>query len=197
MEGKYGKTAQLWMGYVLAVERLHVLHYAINTNNFDLRLSIWDEAIQGCFSMNKVNYARFATYYVIQMKNLDHTHPGAREELDRNGMSVCRNTLNIRQSIDGAGESTFMKDAKIAGGIKNYSIQDSTYEKWVLSRAGQAEYRAELFQLARMSPHYQEPRKCLRSSEISKSEKAVQKLIQVLQDTFLSPFSDDLEKEKL
>ena len=114
MKGNYGKTPQYWMGYVIDVERLHLLHYAINTNNIDLRISKWDEAVEGCFSMNKITYARLGTYYVMQMKNLDHTHPGAREELERNGMSVCRNKLNIRQSIDGAGESTFMKDAKSA-----------------------------------------------------------------------------------
>ena len=43
-------------------------------------------------------------------------------------MSVCRNYLNIWESINFAEKSTFMKDAKIAGGIKNYSTQDSIYE---------------------------------------------------------------------
>ena len=107
MEGIYGKTAQFWMRYLNSVERMHILHYAINTNNFDLRMSMWEEAIQGCFSMNKVNYARFGTYYVMQMKNFDHTQPGVRDELKRNGMSVCYNYMTMRQSIDGARESTF------------------------------------------------------------------------------------------
>ena len=84
---------------------------------------------------------------MMQLHNLDQTYPGAREELERNGMTVCRNNLNIRQSIDGAGESTFMKDAKIAGGIKNFANQNSTYNKWVLSRSGQAEYRSELLSI--------------------------------------------------
>ena len=57
---------------------------------------------------------------------------------------VCHNDLNIRQSIDGAGESTFMKDVKLASGIQNYSIQDSTDEKmraqW--SRAGRISIRS-------------------------------------------------------
>ena len=78
LKGEYGKTPHFWMGYVKAVERLHILHYAINTNNFNLRLRMWDEAIQGCFSMNKVNYARFGTYYVMQLQNLDQMHPGAK-----------------------------------------------------------------------------------------------------------------------
>lgn len=54
------------------------------------------------------------------MWGFNKTHPGTREELDRNGMSVCQNNLNIRQSIDGVRKSTLMKDLKIVGGIKNY-----------------------------------------------------------------------------
>ena len=162
LQGEFGKTPQFWMMYVRAFERMLSLHYAIKTNNFDLRLKIWDEALGGCFSMNKQNYARLGTYFVMQLQNLDQTHPGASEELRRNGMTVCRNNLNIRQSIDGAGESTFMKDAKIAGGIKNFANQNSTYDKWVLSRAGQAEYRSELMNILGMNKDTQEPRKCLR-----------------------------------
>jgi hypothetical protein len=37
------------------------------------------------------------------------------EELQDKGFSVCRNSLDIRQSIDGAGEQTFMKNSKTTG----------------------------------------------------------------------------------
>ena len=49
-----------------------------------------------------------------------NTHPGAKEELEEKGLSVCRNNLNVRQSIVGASEQTFMKSAKTMGGIKNF-----------------------------------------------------------------------------
>lgn len=55
-------------------------------------------------------------------------------------MSVCRNNLNIRQSTDGAGESTFMKDAMIASGIKNCSVQDLTYK----NRCSVEQYRQNI-----------------------------------------------------
>ena len=48
----------------------------------------------------------------MQIENMKNTHPGAKEELEEKGLSVCRNSLNVRQSIDGAGEQTFMKSAK-------------------------------------------------------------------------------------
>ena len=41
-----------------------------------------------------------------------------------------------------------MKNAKTIGGIKDFSTQESTYEKWVLNRSAQAEYVSELLQQA-------------------------------------------------
>ena len=69
----------------------------------------------------------------MQLENMENTHPGAKEELEEKGLSVCWNSFNVRQSVDGAGEQAFMKSAKSTGGIKSIIIHDSTYEKWVLT----------------------------------------------------------------
>ena len=122
-QGNYGKTAQFWMNYVEMVNTLHKLHFSVNINDFALRLHCWEELVSLCFATNKQNYARYGSYYCLQLRNLDLTHPGAREELEENGLSVCRNQLNIRQSIDGAGEQTFMKSSKTAG---TYNIYDTS-----------------------------------------------------------------------
>ena len=55
-------------------------------------------------------------------------------------MSAYQNNLNIRNSRDCIGESTFMSDPTIAGGIKNYTNKDSINEKWMLPRAGQKKH---------------------------------------------------------
>ena len=115
LQGHRGKTAQFWMSYLNLIERLHELHFSVNTNDFQLRLHCWRELISFCFSTNKQNYARYGAYYCLQSEHLDTTHPGALEELEDKGLSVCRNDLNIRQSIDGAGEQTFMKSSKTTG----------------------------------------------------------------------------------
>ena len=52
--------------------------------------------------------------------------------------TVWRMILNVRQSIDGPCEQTFMNSSKTAGGIKNFMKQDSTSEKWVLTSPFQA-----------------------------------------------------------
>ena len=69
--GKYSKTPQFWMSYQSAVDQLHKLHYTININDFYLHATLWENAIADCFSMNKQNYARYGTYYVLQLLNID------------------------------------------------------------------------------------------------------------------------------
>ena len=120
------------MLYQYMVDLLHQLHYVINANNYDLRKLIREEMLPLSFSMNKQNYARCGTYY-MQLAYLKLTHPGDRQEIEGIRVSVCRNTMNICQSIDATGNS------KNSGGIKDVVTQDCPYEKWVLSRPGTAE----------------------------------------------------------
>ena len=96
--GEFGLTPQYWMMYHDAVERQHKLHYSVNTNDYNLRLRCWENSLPYFFSMNKQNYARYGTFYCRQLRHLDETPPGAKEELLSKRLSVCRNDLNIGQS---------------------------------------------------------------------------------------------------
>ena len=83
------------------------------------------------------------------------------------------------------------------GGIKNFATQDSTYEKWVLSRPGQAEYVAALKQVTGMDKSSQNLRKCLRSAETNKYKIYVQTVKDILIEEFINPFSNEMDKTKL
>ena len=131
------------------------------------------------------------------MDNIDETHPGAKEELEIKGLSVCRNTYNIGQSIDGAGEQTFMHNAKTTGGIKNFATQTNTYEKWVLSQPFAAQSVNGLRNDIGLDKTTNNPRKCLGEVEINKSEERVQKITYILENQFINPFSTNLERDKL
>ena len=130
LSGAKGQTGRYWMFYLRMTSLLHAFHYSINVNDFYLRLNCWKRMVSLCFPTNKRNYAR--AYYVQMLENLPDTHPGAIEELTEKGISVRRNTTGIGQSIDGAGEQTFMRSAKTSGGIETFTTQDKTYDKWVL-----------------------------------------------------------------
>ena len=86
------------------------------------------------------NYARYESFYVKMLENIDATHPDGHNEIEKEGIAVRRNSYSISQSIDAAREHIFMKCAKTGGGIKNFVVQDNTYEKWVVSTSQQANF---------------------------------------------------------
>ena len=111
LNGEFGKTAQYWATYMKMVDHLHMLHYAVNTNNCDLRIIIWKELLPLFFATNRIHYARYGTYYIQSLGHIESTHPGAREEIEDVGLSIRRNKLGIGQSIDLAGEQSFREHA--------------------------------------------------------------------------------------
>lgn len=108
-------TPQFWVRYMDLVDRQQKLHFAINNNDFDLRLLMWEKYLPLSFATNRVHYSRYGTYYMESMKCLEHTHPGAKEEIETVGLSVRRNELGIGQAVDLAGEQSYMRKAKTAG----------------------------------------------------------------------------------
>ena len=76
------------MTYVGLVDLLCKFHYAIPRNNFHLRLAVWEEMLPFCFVFNNAHYAHYGTYYMNQMKRLEETHTGARNEREEYGLSV-------------------------------------------------------------------------------------------------------------
>ena len=113
------------------------------------------------------------------------------------GLSVSRNQFNFRQSIDGAGEQTFMQSSKTTGGVKSFVHQQNTYEKWVLNRRFQAKMVQSMLSLADIDEIFSSPRKCLRDHEIRKSEDRVRRIAIVLKEDFVNPFSDLANKQNL
>ena len=82
LNGELGKTPQFWLKYMEMVSKLHLFHFAINTNNYSLKVASWDYFLPLCFTANKIHYARYGTFYIQQLKNLDSTHPEAVQEIE-------------------------------------------------------------------------------------------------------------------
>ena len=84
-----------------------------------MRLFHWEYFLPFYFVLYKVNYARYGTYCISQLKSLESTHLGLREMLERQGLSVQTQDENpLRKAVDQRGEQTINRDARTAGGIK-------------------------------------------------------------------------------
>ena len=85
---------------------------------------------------------------------------------------------------------------KLIGGITSFASSKIAVAKWCLNRADLAKNTSALKQLAGIEK-ITESNKSLRPSQISPSEKKVQKVMEVLSDEYIDPFSTGLDKIKL
>ena len=82
-----------------------------NLYNFPLKLMVWEKFLPLCYATNKVHYARYGTYYIQHLRQLEKSHPVPLHEI-RSFMSIRRNETGIEQAIDFAGEQTYMRNTK-------------------------------------------------------------------------------------
>ena len=75
--------------------------------------------------------------------------------------------------------------------------QVAAREKWVMNRPYQTTFVDSLMELSGMSTTLSNPQKCLRSSDILKSNKIVEKIMDVLRTQFINSFQPDIDKDEL
>lgn len=69
------------------------------------------------FNFGEQNYARYLTYFYLFLVNIDVSHPGAKEFLERGVFGVARSFIPGNScAVDKTMEETFMKHAKSKGG---------------------------------------------------------------------------------
>ena len=92
-----------------------MIHFAVQENDFDFRLYAWQEMLPLCFDTNQVTYARYDSYYVEMLKNLDQSHPGLKILILKKKLTAkaqqkypCRTAIDQRgqQSINGYAKTT-------------------------------------------------------------------------------------------
>ena len=140
LSGKYGKTAQFLLKYVSLVDLLHKLHFAIQSNDFNEKLVCWRLMLPLFFFFDRTHYSRYGSYYIQSMERLEKSHPGAKQELMKIGISVRRNEKGIGQAVDLAGEQSYRRSAKTAVGLTDFQTKPATVRKWVLCRPYQAKF---------------------------------------------------------
>ena len=94
--GEQGVTAQFWMMYIDYIHHYHSLERAIRTNDIDLYIYSVTPIIDLFFATNHVNYSRWLTKFQLDLLNIDDTHPGLREILEKGVFSV-RRTSSVQQ----------------------------------------------------------------------------------------------------
>ena len=197
-DGEFGLTAQFLLSlYLDLMEKQHLIHVAVHENNFDLRTLCWKFFLPLYFSLQKVNYARYGSFYVEVLLKLEKLYPGLRGLLREKGMSVqAQENFPLRVAIDQRGEQTLNRDAKTTGGITHFASDSTGILKWTLNRAEQANNTRALLQMADIncSSILYKP---LKPSQILKSEKLVTNIVRTLKEEYINPFAVELDQTKL
>ena len=153
--------------YLDLVRAQHCMHLAVQENNVQVRTSSWQYFNPFFFMFNKINYARYGSYYVEILCDLENLYPGLQQLLERKGMSV-QDRHCVCTAIDQRGEQTINRDAKTAGGIKSFAANSEPVLKWCLNRSEQAQNTKALSDLCGISTNPELYKPC-RPSQIIKS----------------------------
>ena len=116
--GELGKIAQFWLIYLDLMKVQHLLHTAVQENDFNMRVLAWEKTLPFYFYFNKMNYARYGTYYLQHLTHIETLSPGMKELLMAKEMmfKLKQYIMSGLQSTN-EGEQTINKDAKTTGSI--------------------------------------------------------------------------------
>ena len=182
-EGALGKTAQFWISYMDHIWRVLSLIRAVKTNDFNLYAECLYLMADIFFSFDGQNYARYLSYFSVFVANLDESHPGATELLQRGTISVARSFIpGNRCAVDKTMEETFMKHAKSrsgAGGsgtgISGIAGNYDAYQRWVRTTHERSKYVEATLNMADMLANSESStwHRDLRPAEIKKGDQEV------------------------
>ena len=74
--------------YLDLMQTQHFVHLAVQDNDFEMRIRSWKFYLPLYFALQKTNCARYGSYYVKVMENIEKMYPGLNDLLEKNGMSV-------------------------------------------------------------------------------------------------------------
>ena len=90
LAGRKGKTAQFWMQYCKIVDLYLLLHQLIKSNHVDMFCYTLFELCPIFFVINHQNYARWMTYYALDLVNVKNEKPEVKEALMKGAFSINR-----------------------------------------------------------------------------------------------------------
>jgi len=135
--GELGKTAQFWISFLVHARRVFMLIYAVKTNNMKLYHKCMADMADLFSSFGGINYSRYLSWFDVFLTNIEASHPGAAQLLEKGAMSVARSLVpGNRCAVDKTTEETFMKFAKSgcsAGGAGLTGILENYggYQRWI------------------------------------------------------------------
>ena len=184
-----GGLSAFWVSYLDLVEIMLGLLRATREGDWLLHIASIRAMIPWCFAYDRLNYARYLTFYYAQMSRLAIDHPEVYAHFMDGGSSVQIGPNNPfgKIPVDQTIEETVNKDTQTAGGTHGFSLNPGAVRRYYLN----AEYRSTfLHQLRAMlgivasSSNHPD----LQQNRIEKDESGVKSVTDLIQDSLINPF---------
>ena len=143
------------------------------------------------FAYDHTNYARYLPWYLINMQNLEVSHPGISQYLNNGGFSVQLSSENPFGKIpmDQTIEETVNKDTQTPGGTKGFSLKHGAVARYYVT----ADDKKECLRLLRAMVNSENASSLhhdLQKTRIERGEDDVKKVLQMFESTWKDPFED-------
>ena len=152
LAGRKGKTAQFWMQYCKIVDLYLLLHRSIKSNDVDMFCYTLFELCPIFFVTNHQNYARWMTYYALELVNVKNENREIMGALIKGEFWINRSgNAFAGVAVDMALEQSINAHAKNRlKGIMAYADIDSAVNRWHVTSPMRSEIYNALLDYADM-----------------------------------------------
>eukprot|EP00058_Branchiostoma_floridae_P000977 XP_002586465.1 hypothetical protein BRAFLDRAFT_106667 [Branchiostoma floridae] len=193
LRSESSRLTQYWMSYIDLVEILLGLLRATREGDWLLHQVSIRQLIPWCFAYDRVNYARYLSYYYAQMSQLQSQHPDVYAEFMRGHFSVQIGHANPfgRIPVDQTIEETVNKDTQTAGGTKGFSLNHSAISKYYLTAEHRSFFLKQLRDMTSGAKSSKFSHKDLQTTRIRRDEADVSSLVDLMENNWINPMSSE------
>ncbi|KAK6168598.1 hypothetical protein SNE40_019797 [Patella caerulea] len=188
---KENPTFAFWSNYINLVQTVLMFIRATRQSDWTLHLSSLRCMLPWFFSYDRMNYARYAPAYWLEMMRLPISHPELDVNMFKDGnWTVHRQDNSPFSSIacDQAIEETCNGDSKTKGGIVGMTLNRGAVQRWILAQPERAAITRQCEEMSTMDkPHRK--RKDLDRSRLKRDEGSICALISTI-DSMINPFDN-------
>ena len=193
LKEKGSDLAKFWPSYLELCELALNLIFATRSGNWELYLSCVEEVLPWAFAYDHQNYAPYLIPFIDDMRNLPNLMPDVYKAFMNGEFAVQMNNTNPfgRNEADKTIENTINRDCKTKGGLKGFSTNFSTTQRWVLNASRRSAYKKMLREQLTFNSDSLYIHKELAPARVKSDNLAVEKVVYLIENVFNNPWTAD------
>ena len=197
LEGKHGKTAKFWAGYIEMVNLYHTFSRSIREGDFHLFIHCLPKITDYFFSFNHINYARWLVRFHDNLLEINETLPELSAEFQEGAFALKRTKKPFSGiPIDLTLEQTINADAASQRtGVTSMTNSIAARQRWAESHYIRTSLISHFFDELEMNTS-DDTSKDLRAHRMHKNTADFLRIGKAIDET-MNPFSKDIDPHHL